>query len=135
MPVAVALTDHGAMPVALDIPTLGVHVTGLQMFGTGRADGGYACPPAPDVVSWDSSRPRPGQAGLARFVASKFGAFRRIADLRSEDPVVVTLSDGRRMTFARTAPILTDSDSRGASLQLSACGASVAVTVYTGLVP
>ena len=133
-PVALAVTDHGAMPLTLDIPTLGVHAEDVQMFGTGTSDGGYACPPDPDVVSWDSSRPRPGQPGLARLVASRQGAFRRLADLGSEDPVVVTLSDNRRLTFTRSAPILADDRSGAASLQLSACGASVAATVYTGLV-
>ena len=134
-PVAVAVTDHGAMPLILDIPALGVHVTDLQMFGTGVEDGGYACPPSPGVVSWDSSRPRPGQQGLARFVGSVNGPFNRLADLQPEDAVVVTLSDGRRLTFERSAPTVMDTGPRGASLQLSACGASVAATVYTGLGP
>ena len=132
-PVAVEVGDHGAMPLVLDIPALGVHVVDLQMFGTGTSDGGYACPPRPDVVSWDALRPRPGQPGVARLVASGHGVFGRIADLRPEDTVVVTLSDGRRLAFARGAPIPVDDGSRGASLQLSACGASVAATVYTSL--
>lgn len=134
VPVAVALDDEGAMPLTLDIPALGVHADDLQMFGTGMRDGGYACPPTPDVVSWDSSRPRPGQPGLARLVASRRGAFSRIADLRPEDPVVLTLSDGRRLTFARRTPVTADTNPSAASLQLLSCGASVATTVQLGLV-
>lgn len=133
-PVPVALTDHGAMPVALDIPALGLHVVDLQMFGTGMGGGGYPCPPTPDVVSWDSSRSRPGQPGLAQLVASGHGAFSRLVELGDDDPAVLMLSDGRRLTFTRNASILTGTGPRAAALQLSACGTSVAATVYLGLV-
>lgn len=132
-PPAVATTDYGAMPLVLDVPALGLHVTDLQMFGTGTADGGYACPPHPDIVSWDASRPRPGRPGVARFVASRHGVFGRIADLGAGDAVVVTLSDGRRLTFVRTEPVSRNDTSGASVLQLSACGASVASTVYTRL--
>jgi sortase (surface protein transpeptidase) len=90
-------------PIALDIPSIGVHTRTVVRLGR-LADGGLEVPADFDTPGWYEPGPAPGQFGpavIAGHVDSKRGpaVFYRLGALRPGASVRVTRQDGAVATF------------------------------------
>ena len=93
-----------ADPASIDIPAIGARST-LIPLGL-KADGTMAVPDVktPEQAGWYQFSPRPGAIGPAVVIGhvdggGRKGVFYRLKDLDVGDPVHVTLTDGRTLTF------------------------------------
>lgn len=92
-----------APPVGLDIPTIGVHVTGVTDLVLDE-HGALEIPTDPGIVGWYPLGPAPGEKGpavLAGHVnyAGVPGVFARLHELKPGDRVTVPRADGSVATF------------------------------------
>lgn len=125
-----------SLPVRLDIASIGVHTSLLQL--SLNPDGSLQVPWRPLLAGWFSHSPTPGQVGpsvIAGHVDSwQTGpaVFYRLGSLAPGNPVVVTRADGSRATFLvdgvreypkdhfPTGPVYGNTDR--AELRLITCG-------------
>ena len=93
----------GAAPVALDIPSIGVHSTDIVDLGL-AADGTMEVPSDASSPGWFTPGPTPGQIGPAIIVGhvdSETGpaVFYRLGELVAGDKIKVTRDDGSTAAF------------------------------------
>ena len=94
---------HNSEPVALDIPSIGVHSTNIVDLGL-AADGTMEVPADASAPGWFTPGPSPGQFGpsvVAGHVDSDEGpaVFYRLGELSGGERVRVTRADGTIATF------------------------------------
>jgi Sortase domain len=90
-------------PVGLDVPAIGVHVTGLVDLGLTRA-GTLEVPKDAVTAGWFDLSPAPGEPGPAVIAAhvnyaKVAGVFSRLHEMAVGDTATVTRADGSRVTF------------------------------------
>ena len=119
-------------PVGLDIAAIGVHVSDLSSSGPG-SDGDIECPRDPQTVAWNSDGTSPGDRGLALMVAPAQGVFQQLSRIGPTDTIVVSRSDGSRLTFKKD-PTAATAEPNVPQLELTACGGPTPVNVYATLV-
>jgi hypothetical protein len=108
VPPAAPVADLGPLlaasaPVAIDIPSIGVHSTGLVPLSVG-ADGVLPAPTDFATVGWYTGGPTPGQLGPAVIAAHVDGpdgpaVFYRLGELTAGAVVTVTREDGTVARF------------------------------------
>jgi hypothetical protein len=123
-------------PVALDVPAIGVHTTGLVDLGL-TPSGTLDVPKDAATAGWFALSPVPGEVGpavLAAHVDYKRvpGVFARLREMKVGDTAEVTRSDGATVRFAAyrverfsksafpTAEVYGNTD--GPELRLVTCG-------------
>lgn len=121
--------ERATHPAGMDIPAIGLHVDRLSTFGVDNK-GDYRCPVDPQVAAWNRTGTVPGEPGLAVVIAQEQGLFKRLGELKPDDPIFIIRMDGSRLTFTGGA-----SSGASAQLQLTACGGGTPVNVYAGLAP
>jgi sortase family protein len=123
-------------PVALDVPAIGVHTTGLVDLGL-TPSGALDVPKDAATAGWFALSPVPGEVGPAVLAAHVDydkvpGVFARLREMEVGDTAEVTRSDGATVRFAAyrverfsksafpTAEVYGDTD--GPELRLVTCG-------------
>ena len=90
-------------PVALDVPAIGVHTTGLVDLGL-TAAGAMEVPEGATTAGWFALSPVPGEVGPAVLAAHVNydkvpGVFARLHEMKVGDAATVTRSDGTTVRF------------------------------------
>jgi sortase family protein len=123
-------------PVALDVPAIGVHTTGLVDLGL-TPSGALDVPKDAATAGWFALSPVPGEVGPAVLAAHVDydkvpGVFARLREMKVGDTAEVTRSDGATVRFAAyrverfsksafpTAEVYGNTD--GPELRLVTCG-------------
>ena len=107
-----------------------MHAGSLDTFGLDNK-GNYSCPVDPQTVAWNRGGTAPGDAGLVLVIGSAQGAFQRLRDLKPGDPIVITRTDGSRITYTIIGSGSTASSS--SQMQLSSCGTGATANAYAQL--
>jgi hypothetical protein len=116
-------------PAGLDIPAIAVHADEISTFAVDN-EGDYRCPFDPQAAAWNRDGIVPGEPGLALIIAQGQGLFQRLGELKPDDPIYISRTDGSRLTFTASA-----STGASAQVQLTTCGGGTPADVYVGLVP
>lgn len=100
---ATARSAARTAPLALDVPSIGVHATGLIELGLTRT-GAMDVPKDAVTTGWFDLSPLPGDPGPAVIAAhvnyaKVAGAFARLHETAVGDTATVTRADGRTVTF------------------------------------
>jgi hypothetical protein len=90
-------------PAGLDIPAIGVHVTGITRLELDE-HGAMEIPADPAIVGWYPLGPAPGETGPAVLTghvnyAGTAGVFARLHELKAGDHVTVPRTDGTTVEF------------------------------------
>jgi sortase (surface protein transpeptidase) len=90
-------------PIGLDVPSIGVHVTGLVDLGLTRA-GTLEVPKDAETAGWFDLSPAPGEPGPAVIAAhvnyaKVTGVFARLHEMAVGDTATVTRADGSTVRF------------------------------------
>jgi hypothetical protein len=109
LPVDMPVTKRVAVPVAINIPAIGVTTRLLRLGRT--ASGALQVPDSFTVAGWYDLGPRPGEPGpavIAGHVDSLAGpaVFYRLGELRNGDRVYVRRADGTSATFTVTGVLM-----------------------------
>ena len=131
-----AVVRADATPKVLDVPSIGVHTTGLTHLGLTPA-GKMEVPADAVTAGWYGLGPVPGEPGPAVIAAhvnykKVDGVFARLHDVAVGDPVTVTRADGQVVAFtayrverySKSAFPTQDvyGDTTGPELRLVTCG-------------
>jgi sortase (surface protein transpeptidase) len=102
-PAAITEAAPAPKPTGLDIPAIGVHVTGLAELALTPA-GTMEVPDDATTTGWYAPGPAPGDPGPAILAAhvnynGVAGTFSRLHELKIGDQAIVTGADGSTATF------------------------------------
>jgi len=108
-PPASAPSPAAVVPVTLQIPSIGVD-TSMELLGI-AADGTLQTPKDPRKAGWFTGGALPGDPGpvvIAGHVDSVKGpaVFAHLKQIKVGDPIAVTLSGGKRVTYLATSVVV-----------------------------
>lgn len=137
-PIVAVITAKGTTPTGIQIPRIGASSTLNRTVGVDGNDVIEVPPVAqPMQAAWYRYSPVPGATGPAVILGhinggGHPGVFARLGEVVKGDQVLVTRSDGKRLTFTVTATELADKalfpsdavygDTTGPTLRLLSCG-------------